>query len=128
MREESDRVPLGIMELTNDTRDSKAGGVGMETNWEIGIEVTKDRSGGKTMFEFLKGYMSLRGPVKLLILAEEGSNGSSYTRVTLNKTTVKVGEAQKDLNVLNRGGNRPFCNGDDVIRFHRNTTKRNNET
>ena len=71
MRGKSDQVPLAIMELTNDTRDSKARGIDMEMNREFRIEATKDGSGGKTVFEFVKCFLSLRRPVKMLILVKE---------------------------------------------------------
>jgi hypothetical protein len=59
------------MELTEDARDGETGGVRMETNREIRIEVTEDGSGGETVFEFLEGFLSLGGPLKPLIFAKK---------------------------------------------------------
>jgi hypothetical protein len=59
------------MELTEDARDGETGGVCVETNREIRIEVTEDGSGGETAFEFLKGFLSLGGPFKTLIFAKK---------------------------------------------------------
>jgi len=116
------------MQLTDDTRDGKTGGVGMETNRKIGVKVTKDWSSCKMTFEFLKGFLSSRGPVKLLVLMEKCRNGAGYARISFNKATIKISKAQKDLDVLNGGGNWPFRNGDDTIRFHRNAVGRDDET
>ena len=44
-------MPLGTVQLTDDTRDGKTGGIDMETNREIGVEVTKDWSSCKIAFE-----------------------------------------------------------------------------
>jgi hypothetical protein len=59
------------MELTEDAKDSETGGICVETNREIRIEVTEDGSGGKTAFEFLKGFLSLGGPFKTLIFVKK---------------------------------------------------------
>ena len=59
--EEGDGVPLRVgMELAKDTRNSEAGGISVETNREIRIEVAKDRGGGKTTFELIESFLSLR--------------------------------------------------------------------
>jgi len=63
-----------------------------------------------------------------LILTEKCRNGAGDVRIFLNKVTIKISEAQKDLDVLNGGRNWPFRNGDDTIRFHRNAVGRDNET
>jgi len=81
------------MELTDNARDSEAGGVGMETDREIGVEVTEDGSRSKTTFEFLKGFLSLRGPMEILILAKESGDSASDARISLDKATIKIGEA-----------------------------------
>src|SRR5277367_4813488 len=116
-------MPLGAMKLADDARDSEARGVGMETNREIRIEMTKDGGRGKTAFEFLKGFLSLRRPVELLIFAEKSRYRAGNARISLDKTTIKIGEAQKDLDILNGGGNRPIYDGCDTTGFHRNTIR-----
>src|SRR5277367_8171 len=90
---EGDRVPLITMKLTDDARDSKTGCISVKTYGKVWIKVTENRSGSKTVFEFVKGLLSLRGPIELLILAKERRNRSGYTRVSFDKTTIKVCEA-----------------------------------
>jgi hypothetical protein len=120
-------MPLVVVELTDDAGDGKSRGVRVETDWEIGIEVTKDWSRGKSALEFLKGFLSLRGPMKMLILAKEGGNRSSNARVGVDEATIEISEAQKDLDILDRGRNRPFGNSCDPIGFHGNTVGRDDK-
>ena len=97
-------------------------------DWEIGIEVTEDGSGGEMTLEFLKGFLSLRGPVKMLILAKKSGDGCRNARVSFDKTAVEVGEAQKDLDVVDGGRDRPLRDGGDSIGFHGYAIRRNNKT
>ena len=78
--------------------------------------------------EFLKGFLSLGGPMKMLILAKKGGDGGSDARISLNKATVKIGKAQEDLDVVDGSGDRPFRDGGDSIGFHGYAIRRNNKT
>ena len=49
-------------------------------------------------------------------------------RGSLNKVTVKVSEAQKDLNILNGGRDRPLSDSADSVRLHRDAIRGNDET
>src|SRR5205814_518762 len=54
-RPESDGVKATFrVGLTENAGDRKAGGVGVERRRQFGIEVTKNRRGGKLNFEFVK--------------------------------------------------------------------------
>ena len=48
------------MQLAKDARDGKTGGVRVNTDWAIGIEVTEDGGHGKMVFELIKGSQSKR--------------------------------------------------------------------
>ena len=126
--EEGNRVPLRIgVELAKDTRNSEAGGVSVEMNREIWIEVTEDRGGGKTTFEFIESFLSLSRPFEAWILPEEGRHGGGDVGITVNESTVEVGEAKEDLDIVNGGGSRPFGDHRYTVGFHRNTVRGDNE-
>ena len=80
------------------------------------------------MLEFLKGFLSLRGPVKVLILAKKSGDGCRNARISFDKTAIEVGKAQKDLDVVDGSGNRPLRDGGDSIGFHGYAIWRNNKT
>jgi hypothetical protein len=115
------------MQLTEDARDGKAGGVSVEADWKIRIEMTKDGGGGKTTLEFIESFLSLGGPHESLILPEERSNGGCNTGVTVNKATIKVGKAEEDLNILDAGGGRPLRDCSNTIWLHGDAVGGNDE-
>ena len=51
---------MRVMQLADDAGDCEAEGIGVETNRKIGIKMTEHGSGGKTTFEFVKGFLRLR--------------------------------------------------------------------
>jgi hypothetical protein len=71
-------VPLVIVKLADYARDGETRCISVKTYWKVWIEVTEDRSGGKTVFEFVKGFLCLSGLFELLILAKERRNRSGY--------------------------------------------------
>ena len=126
--EKSNRVPLVAMELTDDARNGETGGISVETNREFGVEMTEDRGRSETTFEFFESFLSLGGPMEILVFAEESSNRTCDAGISLDKSTIKIGKAEKDLDILNRSRNGPFCDGSDAIGFHRNAVRRDDET
>ena len=92
------------MELAKDTRNCEARGVGMTMNREIRIKMAEDRGRGEMMFEFIKSFLSL--PFEVLILPEEGRHGGGDMGITVNESTVEVGKAEEDQNIMNRGWSR----------------------
>jgi hypothetical protein len=125
--EKGDGVPARIVQLAEDARDGKSGGIGMKTNREIGVEVTEDWGRGESALELVKGFLSLRRPFKALILAEEGGDRGSDAGITVNEAAVEVSEAQEYLNILDAGGNRPFCDGSNTVWLHRDAFGRDDE-
>ena len=63
----------------------------------------------------------------MLILAKESGDRASDTGISLNKTTIEIGEAQKDLDILNGGRSRPFCDRSNSIWLHRDAIRRDDE-
>ena len=59
------------MELTDDVRDGEIGGVSVKTNGKVGVEVTEDGSRSKATFEFLEGFLSLGGPMEVLVFVKK---------------------------------------------------------
>ena len=78
--------------------------------------------------DFLKGFLSLRGPMEMLILAKKSGDGCRNARISFDKTAIEVGEAQKDLDVVDGSGDRPLRDGGDSIGFHGYAIRRNNKT
>jgi hypothetical protein len=128
MGEKGDRVPMGVIELTEDIRDGETGGICVETNQEIRIEVTKDGSGGKTVFKFHEGFLSLGGLFKLLIFMKKRRDRGSNIGVFLNKVTIEICETQKDLDIMGRDEDRPFSDHSNSILLHRDAIRRDDET
>ena len=56
----------------------------METNGKVGVEVTEDGSGSKATFEFLEGFLSLGGPMEVLVFAKSG-DGAGNAGISLDK-------------------------------------------
>src|SRR5271169_6689508 len=90
--------------------------------------MTKDRSGGEHGFKLVECSLSVHGPVEFLALLEQRRNGYDDAGITLNKTTIEIGKAEEDLDVLNgrRGG--PIDDGGNSIGLHRDTARRNDKT
>jgi hypothetical protein len=63
----------------------------------------------------------------MLILAKKSRYRAGNTRISFNKTTIEIGEAQKDLDILNGGRSRPFRDRSNSIWLHRDAIRRDDE-
>jgi len=66
--------------------------------------------------------------MEVLVFVKKSRDRASDTRISLNKLMIEVDEAQKDLDILNGGRNRPLSNSDDSIGLHRDAIRGNNKT
>jgi hypothetical protein len=93
----------------------------------MGRSMTKDRGGGKTTFEFIKSFLSRRQPFEALGFAEERRDWGGDVGITVDESTVKVGNAEEDLNIVDGGWGWPFRDCSNTIGVHGDTVEGNDE-
>ena len=67
-------------------------------------------------------------PYEALALAKKAGNGDDDAGVSFDKATVEVAEPEEHLDIEDGFGNRPFSNGTDAFRIHRDPFRCNDET
>jgi hypothetical protein len=106
------------MQLAEDARNSEAGGVGVKTNWKVGVKVTKDGSGGESTLQLIESCLGLRCPFEPLIFAKERRHWGGDAGIIMDESTIKIGKAKEDLNIVDGRWGGPFGDCDDTIRLH----------
>ena len=94
--------------------------MGVKMNWEIRIEVVENGDGGEAALQFIEGRLGLMEPMKSLALSKKVRNVRNNAWKAVNESAVEVGEAKKNLNVMNVFGHQPLSNGGDTVRVHGN--------
>ena len=55
----------------------------------------EDRGPGEGRTEEFKGGLAVSGPLELLILSSEGSEGSDDLRIVVNESSIEIGESEE---------------------------------
>ena len=88
----------------------------------------QDQSGNESFLEFIKSVPTLVQELPGNSLSGETSEQDDDLRVIVDEPPVKVGEAQKGLDVADFPGFGPFLNTRDFGRVHGEAVRRENES
>src|ERR1700722_2488616 len=92
------------------------------------IVVGQYRSGGESLFECVKGFLTRFRPSKGRSLFGELVERAGEVRVAHDETSVKISKSQKGLNFFNGSGNRPISYGRQFSRVHGEAGRRDDDT
>ena len=82
--------------LGQDAADGEVGGVRLDGDGQVGLEVFEDGSGGEGLLQLLEGCTGLLCPGELALgFAGKIGEGGCQNRVTINKLSTEIGKAQK---------------------------------
>ena len=121
-------MPRRTVKLTDDARDSKPGCVSVNVDRQIRVEMFENGRGGKAAFEFFKGSLAFRRPMKVLAFSKERGDAGYNVGISLNESTIKIRETKEYLNFLNVSGDWPILDGSNMIGVHGDAFRRDDET
>jgi hypothetical protein len=111
-----------------DCGDRIVRGVGLDDKREGRIEMMENRGRGEVFLERLERLSAYRGEIPFLRLSGESGKRDNDVRVSVDKASVKVREAEKGLNVANVPGFGPIEDSLDLVFGHGNAVSGNDET
>src|SRR5882672_679912 len=91
-----------------DCSECVVGSVSLDCNLSVWDPMGKDQSCGESLFKCFKGGTALIGKVPCGTLAGKTHKWNCDFRISVNETTVEVGETEEGLNILDFLGFRPI--------------------
>ena len=110
--------------LGENSPESVVGGVCLDGQREIRLEMVEDGSRSEGLLEGAEGCIRLAGPDELDPFASEGGEGGGEKGVVEDELAVEVGEAQEGLDLLHRLGGRPLQDSGNFCWVHANASLR----
>ena len=85
-------MQMTIVRLGDEAGNGEAGGIGMERDIQIWIEVTENRSRGERRLQRIEGGLRSRVPFESLTLAKKRGDRHDDARVSIDESAVEIGK------------------------------------